>query len=449
MSVAREQAVEKSKSSKMALSIGFVAALCALFYHIAIIFIFNWLDVGEMVFYNIFSIVLFASLIVIISVRQTVVIPFMVAIAEVIAHQILAEHFTGTATKFHFIIFVTGLLPYFIFDYRFRLAIPLTAVCSLIFIILDSEFLRTLNVPYFRDFFPADSVLPLSKVTLLKTLNISFSILLIVSAVLLFSLLISKSERQLTSQNIMLENEIKRASIIQQAFFKHDVSDAAGWDIAFCAKPMAGVSGDFFDFYRRGETLDGFGIFDVSGHGISSGLVTMLVKNIIHHEFYSNADMDLWEILTKINDRIVEEKGEVENFLTGIIVRFMQDKAELVVAGHPAPLVYNAMSGRCDYMAKNVKSVGAIGIAGAPTFFDSQYMDFVRGDRLFFYSDGVTDALNEKGEDFGKSRLLRAFAESVDLGVQSQMNYIEGKISQFRGAADQNDDISMICICRA
>lgn len=440
--------MEKYQPSKMAVLIGFVATLFALLYHIVIICVFKWLNINQMVLYNIFSILLFSVLLTIIPRGKSLVPIFIIAIAEVIAHQILAEHFIGTETKFHFIIFMTGLLPYFVFDYRLKIATPLTVISSLIFIILDTDILRILHVQFFTDFFPVTSVISPRTVIFLKTINITFSILLIVSTILLFSFLVSRSESRLARQNLMLEDEIKRASVIQQAFFKHDVSYAKNWDISFYNNPMAGVSGDFFDFYKNGNTLDGFGIFDVSGHGISSGLVTMLVKNIIYQEFYNNSDMDLWEILNKINDRIVEEKGEVENFLTGIIVRFMPDKAELVMAGHPAPLMYKSHSGRCDYMDKTAESIGAIGMAGAPTFYDSQFVDFTKGDRLFFYSDGVTDVLNDKGEDFGKIRLLRAFAESVDLTAQSQMDYIKEKISRFRGSMPQNDDISMICICR-
>ena len=56
------------------------------------------------------------------------------------------------------------------------------------------------------------------------------------------------------------------------------------YEIAYYNKAMAGVSGDFYDFYYNNTSLEGFGIFDVSGHGLASGLVTMLAKNIIEEE---------------------------------------------------------------------------------------------------------------------------------------------------------------------
>lgn len=442
----------KHQPSKMAIYIGFAATLCALLYHITVIFVFLWLGVKQMVLYNVFSVTLFAVilLLIILPKKKSLVVLFTIAMIEVIIHQILAECFVGQDTKFHFIIFMAGLLPYFVFDYRLKLSTPMTVISGLLFVTLEViDFSNLACFPNFLRFMHITPVaLTSSKIVFLKTMNISFSIILIVITILLFSYLVAQSESRLTRQNLMLEGEIKRASIIQQAFFKQDVSDATDWNIAYFNRPMAGVSGDFFDFYTTGPSLDGFGIFDVSGHGISSGLVTMLVKNIIHQEFYNDMEIPVWKILTKINDRIVEEKGEVENYLTGIIVRFTPEQAEMVIAGHPTPLIFKAGSGKCDYLKKTTESTGAIGIAGFPAFYDSQFVDFTHGDRLFFFSDGVTDILNEKKESFGKIRLLRAFAESVDLDTQAQMEYIKEKISQFQGTTPQNDDISMICIRR-
>ena len=445
--------MKKHQPSKMATYIGFAATLSALLYHITVFFIFLWLGVQQMVIYNVFSVVLFASmlLMIILPKKKSLVLLFTLAMIEVIIHQILAECFLGQELKFHFIIFMTGLLPYFVFDYRLKLATPMTIICALLFVIL--EVIDFSNVPNFQDFLHVMHITPVvlssSKIILFKTINIAFSIILIVITILLFSYLVAQSERRLTKQNLMLEGEIKRASIIQQAFFKQNISGVKDWNIAYFNRAMAGVSGDFFDFYTTDASFDGFGIFDVSGHGISSGLVTMLVKNIIFREFYDGKDVPLWKIMTRINERIMEEKGEVENYLTGIIVRFTPDHAEMVIAGHPAPLIFNAKSGKCDYLKKTTESTGVIGLSGLPAFYDSQFVDFAHGDRLFFFSDGVTDLLNEEKKEFGKVRLLRAFAESVDLDTQGQTDYIKEKIMQFQGATAQNDDISMICIRRA
>ena len=63
------------------------------------------------------------------------------------------------------------------------------------------------------------------------------------------------------------------AAVIQQSFFRQDVKNIKKYEVAYFSRPMVGVSGDLYDFYKTGDKLDGLGVFDVSGHGISSGLV--------------------------------------------------------------------------------------------------------------------------------------------------------------------------------
>ena len=422
--------------SRIAITVGQAAALCALVYHVGVLFIFFFMKIYPLAYYNIFSCLFFTTILLLIPKRKSLILLYLISTVEVIFHQTFAEFLLGSDTNFRFFIFGMGLLPYLVFEYRMKISIPITLVCTTVFLILQNQ-----NYPGLYEISSAGYVF-------FKNINFIGVIALILITIMIFTTIVAKVERNLTNQNVMLENEIKRASVIQQAFFRQDAKDLYGWDIATYIKPMAGVSGDFFDFYKTGKKLDGFGIFDVSGHGISSGLITMLVKNIIHQEFYNDNKLELWEILNNINDRIIEQKGDVENYLTGILVRFTPKKAEMVIAGHPTPIIYKKSTGICDYLKKTSESTGAIGIAGFPTFYISQFVDFEDGDRLMFFSDGVIDAVNERNESFGRLRLIRAFEESIDLSADEQTIYIREKIEKFRGSADQNDDISLICINR-
>ena len=171
-------------------------------------------------------------------------------------------------------------------------------------------------------------------------MNITITVFIIIFVVLIYTRVVFWIESYLKTHSDALENEIKMAAIIQQNFFRQEIDNIKKYEVAYFSRPMVGVSGDLYDFYKTGEKLDGLGVFDVSGHGISSGIVTMLVKNIIHQEFYNQKDADLWEIVNEINDRVIEEKGDIQNYLTGVLVRLYEDKFELVDAGHPAPILY-------------------------------------------------------------------------------------------------------------
>ena len=92
---------------------------------------------------------------------------------------------------------------------------------------------------------------------------------------------------KLKYENERTEKEITLATNVQKNFFIHNFKSDDNWEVAYFSEALAGVSGDFYDFYTTNpqKKLDGLGVFDVSGHGISAGLVTMLAKNIIRREY--------------------------------------------------------------------------------------------------------------------------------------------------------------------
>lgn len=210
---------------------------------------------------------------------------------------------------------------------------------------------------------------------------------------------------------------------------------------------MAGVSGDVYDFYKTDTKLDGFGLFDISGHGISSGLVTMLVKNIINKEFYEHKDFELWEIMSHINECVISEKGDIQNYLTGILIRFKKDdELELVSAGHPMPILYHHETGKCELLIQDPSSMGAIGIADFPVFYNSIFVPLKKNDEIILYSDGVTDVLNEKNENFGLQNFMKAIEKFALECVKEQTEEIANEIKLFRGNRKQTDDLTFIIL---
>ena len=89
---------------------------------------------------------------------------------------------------------------------------------------------------------------------------------------------------------------------------------------------------------------------------------------------------------------------------------------------------------------------GTIGIAGFPTFFYSQYVDFDEGDELILYSDGVIDIQNENEEYYGKERLLEAVEANIDKTAAEQVSFIANNIYSFCKNREQNDDITIIVL---
>ncbi len=414
--------------------VSFFVTFCSLIYHIAICIFFGVLDIMPMVYYNFFSILVFFTILILIPKLKSFVLAYIIALIEVIIHQIMADYYLGTYCSFHSFILLMGLLPFLIFERKKEYALPITFITSLLYIFFSCRTMEA-NAP----------VLSTTQFGI-RCMNITITVLIIIFMILIYTRIVYKIEYYLKNHSENLENEIKMAAVIQQNFFRQEIENIKKYEVAYFSQPMVGVSGDLYDFYKTGEKLDGLGVFDVSGHGISSGLVTMLVKNIIHQEFYNHTDVELWEIVNQINDRVIEEKGEIQNYLTGVLIRLYEDKFEIVDAGHPAPILYKKKTGECQYIKLGEKSVGVIGIAGFPVFYESLFFDFEDGDELILFSDGVVDIKNEKDEYFGKERLLETAKINLDKSAAEQVSFIANSIYSFCANCDQNDDLTIIVL---
>ncbi len=241
--------------------------------------------------------------------------------------------------------------------------------------------------------------------------------------------------------------EIDLAGFVQKNFYNVDTSEIKNWEIKFAFKAMSGVSGDLYILFMSENHLNGVGIFDISGHGIASGLVTMLVKNIIEQEFKKGMKHPLHEVMAKINERIILEKGSIENYLTGLIIRFSENYCELVNAGHPKALLYSAKNKILGPIEQDgVNQFGAIGIPDFPISFESLKFKIHKGDEIVLYTDGITECTNAKKEYFGSERIMSVFKENVDKPLENQVNAMTDTLFKFSGTEKLNDDITYLIL---
>lgn len=245
-----------------------------------------------------------------------------------------------------------------------------------------------------------------------------------------------------------IEKEISLAALVQSSFFKHHENLYTDWSIVYYTKAMSGVSGDFIDIYNTGNKLDGIGIFDVSGHGIASGLVTMLVKNIIIQEFHHGRSDKLKTVIDRINVRYLHEKGNIENYLTGILCRIKDNTVDFVNAGHSMPILYKNNEEHCVEIKNdnNERAYGAIGLIGMPSNFVEHSIEMESGDELILFTDGITDASNDTREPFGRDRLIRSINRNSNRPLTTQLNCIISDVMNYVNDKQLDDDITMIIL---
>ncbi len=241
--------------------------------------------------------------------------------------------------------------------------------------------------------------------------------------------------------------EIDLACFVQKSFYKVDTSEIKDWDLQIMSKAMAGVSGDLYIVFVTDNRLDGIGIFDISGHGIASGLVTMLVKNIIEQEFKKGMKKPLNEVMSKINDRIIIEKGNIENYLTGMLIRFNKNDIELVNAGHPKAILYKSENGRVSEInEQGINQYGAIGIPDFPIRFDTIKFNMNSGDELVLYTDGITECTNSNKKYFGTEGIFAVFKNNIGKNVKDQVDALPAALRKFSNSENFNDDITYIIL---
>ena len=199
------------------------------------------------------------------------------------------------------------------------------------------------------------------------------------------------------------------------------------------------VGGDFYDFYKLGENTVAFLVADVSGKGIPAAMFMMTAKTIIKD--LAESGMAVNEIFTKANQKLCEnnESGMFVTAWMGIL-DIHSGKMQFANAGHNPPLLKRA-DGSFEYLKTRAGFVLA-GMEGIR--YRIGEITLSRGDRVFLYTDGVTEATDIKNELYGEDRLLEFMNKNLNTQATDLLPKLKSDIDEFVGEAPQFDDITML-----
>jgi phosphoserine phosphatase RsbU/P len=235
---------------------------------------------------------------------------------------------------------------------------------------------------------------------------------------------------------------------VQASLYPKEVPVTEGWDVAFIFKPMSGVSGDLYDFYIENGQLKGVALFDVSGHGIASGLITMIGRSVFLRNFMSGSSAKLNRVLEQANKDLIKEMGSIDNYLTGILLRITDHAIEYVNAAHPDLLYRNPVSYKVTPINhKDRDFQGAfLGLAGIENQYEDLRFKISKGGTLLLFTDCLIEAKNRSKEMFGEKRLQNAFAKAPDGAAQDILEYILRDYNDFIGDHPVRDDLTVIVL---
>ena len=265
--------------------------------------------------------------------------------------------------------------------------------------------------------------------------------------------------KELSEANYVLSKGLESVAQVQKNVLPPKEKLFKGWDFSAIYCPLDNnVSGDFYDFYYTEEKLDGIGIFDVSGHGITAGLMTILSKGIITQHFVNGLEqkIPLTKVLEEINETYIKEKVNVDNYITGLLFTFSTFDSndvchiQMVNAGHPYPLFYDSKNQtvtEIKYENQN-EQYGIIGIEGLDVSFPTVNFEASINDVLVCFTDGITEAMNVDNKDFSKDRIIEILEKNAKLSAHEIGQMIMSELEMFTKGTKIHDDITLIVLKR-
>lgn len=232
-------------------------------------------------------------------------------------------------------------------------------------------------------------------------------------------------------------SELEIAEDIQQSALPVDFPHNGAFEVYASMKAARQVGGDFYDFFFIGEDKFAVLVADVSGKGIPAALYMMTAKALIKNT--AKYGMGISKVFVAVNNELCS--GNHNNMFVTAFLAVLNLKTgvlEYVNAGHNPPC-YRSADG---YKLMDVNHNMVLG--GLKDMqYAAQKIQMKKGDRIFLYTDGVTEAENKNGEFYGERRLLNV----LDRELQSPKNTVlsvERDLSEFTKDAEQSDDITML-----
>ena len=248
-------------------------------------------------------------------------------------------------------------------------------------------------------------------------------------------------KRYIAEAAARIDKELEYAKQIQLSALPTNFPEDEAYSIRAQMIAAKEVGGDFYDFYKLSDTTVAFLAADVSGKGIPAAMFMMTAKTTLKD--LAESGMAVNDIFTKANEKLCEnnESGMFVTAWMGIL-DLTTGKVQFANAGHNPPLLRRA-NGSFEYL----KTRAGLVLAGMEGIrYRAGEITLSPGDRLFLYTDGVTEATNTENKLYGEERLLAFMNQNADQEATTLLPSLKANIDEFVGEAPQFDDITMLML---
>lgn len=249
-----------------------------------------------------------------------------------------------------------------------------------------------------------------------------------------------ESSRDAAVREAMVEKDVTIASEIQSGMLPSDITDREEFSIAARMYPAKTVGGDFYDFFMVDESHLAIVMADVSGKGISAALFMATARTLIRSNVQAGGD--LAKAMEKANREQASDNA-MKYFVTVWIGVLDLKTGDMIYidAGHNPPFIerdgkFTKLESKPDFVFGRKRG----------TRFNKQHVRMDIGDRIFLYTDGITEAVGPNGTMYGEDRLSSSLGSHGGADVEELVDSVKADLSQFVKDAVQSDDITVMAM---
>ncbi len=238
-----------------------------------------------------------------------------------------------------------------------------------------------------------------------------------------------------------ISEELSLSAKLQKSILPGNSLKQGDVDIWADSIPAAEVGGDFYDFFWLSDTKIGIVMADVSGKNVTAAMFAIVAKTLI--KSFSKIYKSPAECFQKVNKTLCSE-NVTTMFVTAMYGIFDIETHELTYtnAGH-LPIVIVRPDETPSFL--ECDSGMALGIMEDIEFQNNSHV-LAPGEIIMMYTDGVTEASNNNGEEFDFSRLIEVFKQHPDISPEQLTKNLVSEIKRFVAGAPQSDDITTLCL---
>jgi serine phosphatase RsbU (regulator of sigma subunit) len=268
--------------------------------------------------------------------------------------------------------------------------------------------------------------------------NTSFEMNFEAVAAFVFLLLLSLE----LADKVTMKRDLEIAREIQSWLVPSQPPEVPGANIAFATRPQNSVAGDYYDaFYPNPQDHEKLMVViaDVAGKSVPAALLMATLQASLRTIAGENAP--LADLVARLNLYACAHSLNGLRFTTAVLSEYnpVSRRLTYVNAGHNAPILRHANG------AIETLEVGGMPLGIQPaTNYETASLELKPGDALIFFTDGVVEAFNESGEEFGNERWLSAIRNLPDWDAQQTLQYLMKGVDEFAGATRQSDDITCL-----